>query len=152
MKKQDLSKIAMLGVLAASVISNQVYAQVSSDTSSNYKIYTANEPVADDSKFDGSKGIKEGVVTNIGRSDDTKPNEQICVGETIPQAGTLPKTLPGSVQKDTSKEAKMASEQQKLSSSGCSSSCKGSSYSDGKINSPKNSAVLKAKRSQSSFK
>jgi hypothetical protein len=183
MKKQDLSKLALLGVIAAGTISGQVFGQSnqgytantsssmsqqpahsnsssSSDSSSaGYSQYNPNASVKSDDQYDGSKGIKQGTVTNSGRSDQKGPSEQVCIGTTTPQAGTLPKTLPGSDKSQAPKQGANANTKQTLSSScsGSDGSCSGkdeegkrgtSSFSDAKAGSSKNSAVLKAKRSQ----
>jgi hypothetical protein len=182
MKKQDLSKLALLGVIAAGTISGQVFGQSSSGYTANtsssqasqpsqasassgssgaastpgYTQYNPNVPVKSDDQYDGSKGIKQGVVTNSGRSDQTGPSEQVCVGTTTPQAGTLPKSLPGSPEKSLpSKVDTKQALSEKCSSCGGDDGGKkgkGDNYSDGKASSSKNSAVLKAKRSQSGLK
>ncbi len=196
MKKQDLSKLALLGVIAAGTISGQVFGQsnqkytantssstmqnpahssassstsqlpahsntssTSDNSSTGYTQYNPNASVKSDDQYDGSKGIKQGTVTNSGRSDQKGPSEQVCIGTTTPQAGTLPKTLPGSDKSQAPKQGANANTKQTLSSScsGSDGSCSGedgdgkkgtSSFSDGKAGSSKNSAVLKAKRSQ----
>lgn len=177
MKKQDLSKLALFGVIAAGTISGQVFGQANSGYTANtssssapsqahassgscgaasmpgYTVYNPNTPVKSDDQYDGSKGIKQGVVTNSGRSDQKEASEQVCIGTTTPQAGTLPKTLPGSTDKSQApKTGATANTKQALSDGSCSHCSGKDSYSDGKANSSKNSAVLKAKRTQSGLK
>lgn len=173
MKKHDLAKLAILGVLTAGTLSTQIYAQgagscagrnaprqpvpqqtsngscsshgsdgsCASQSNVSYTPYNPAAPVPNDDMYNGSKGIKQSSVTNYQNSEQKTANTQTCEGTTTPQPGTLPVSLPNNT------KAPNSNNNQSVSDSSC-SSCSG--YSDGSASSPKNSAVLKAKRTQKS--
>lgn len=163
MKKQKLSTLALMGIFAATSISLPLAAQnAAGGQEPGYTIYNPNAPV--DSKndiYNGTKGIKEGIVSNSQRSDEVKTNEQVCQGESVPQAGTLPKTLPvkeapvnvapaekSAAAKEAATGVKKSSSKTSLSESSC-SSCSSYASCGGKKPATQNSSQLQSKRVQS---